>query len=385
MNKQNSVIRPNDFRESSSLYEISCEAGKENLKKLLELYPERDQWEKRAESVKGGILKTARLYPLPEKTALKPRIRNRKSGPGYSVYNVAFESYPGFYCFGNLYMPEKNSPGCGLWPAMLHPHGHFDREGGRFSPMVQAGSATLARMGVIVFTYDMVGWGESLQVSHTDDYVFTYQLWNSLRSVDFLLSLGKVDRKRIGITGASGGGTQAFMAAAVDGRLALSVPVVMVSAHFYGGCHCESDLPVHSKTGTNNVEIAALTAPRPQLLVSAGSDFTQNTPRIEYPYLQRIYELYGKSGNIENVHFWDGKHDYNLKKRTAMYRFVAKHFGLKLLKLAGASGDLQEEVEIFSETELRITANACTDIKLYPASEKLRKELLQSESRPDVI
>jgi hypothetical protein len=200
-------------------------------------------------------------------------------------------------------------------------------------------------MGAVVFAWDMLGYEDSKQCSHDIVSSLKLQTINSIRALDFLLELPSIDKNRIGITGESGGGTQTFLLSALDSRIKVSVPAVMVSAHFFGGCQCESGMPIHKKGidyQTNNVEIAALTAPRPMLMISDGADWTQNTPKVEFPFLQKIYALYQKDNLIENVHLPKDLHDYGPNKRQGMYPFMAKHLSLELSNVLDADGNIDE-------------------------------------------
>ena len=104
----------------------------------------------------------------------------------------------------------------------------------------------------------------------------------------------------------------------------------MVSAHFFGGCDCESGLPIHKtpRLETNNTEFAALAAPRPLKLISVGGDWTKNTPKVEYPFIRSIYKYYGDEAKVANTHFPDEEHGYEYIKRQAMYPFMVRHLGL---------------------------------------------------------
>ncbi|MCK4748853.1 MAG: acetylxylan esterase [Bacteroidales bacterium] len=334
-------------------YQTEKEA-KEQLREFAEEYRSLDEWEKKASVIREGILRGTELFPLPGKCNLNPVVTPKRIYDGYSVENVAFESLPGVFVTGSLYRPtELNDSHAGI----LCPHGHWSKpeDYGRFREDMQKRCATFARMGAIVFSYDMVGYGEMKEYGweHNHPETLKQQLWNSIRAVDFLTSLDDVDPERIAITGASGGGTQSFLLTAVDDRIAVSVPVVQVSAHFFGGCVCESGMPVHKSPNhaSNNVEIAALAAPRPMLIVSDGEDWTKNAPNVEFPHIQRIYSLFNMPENVENAHFAMEGHGYEYSKRQAVYPFLAKHLGLRLENIRNEDLSYNEEGIIIEKYE----------------------------------
>ena len=328
-------------------------------------------WEVRKESVRRQILAAEGLWPMPTKTPLQAVMHGKIERDEYTVEKVYFESAPGFYVTGNLYRPKNIK---GKAPGVMFAHGHWQdarlseeteaklrqeiatgqerfERGGR--SRFQSLCVQLARMGCVVWQWDMLSDSDSIQfpreVVHTFakqrpemntterwglyspqaeshlQSIMGLQTWNAVRGLDFLLSLPEVDPERTAITGASGGGTQTMLLAAIDDRIKLSFPVVMVSTAMQGGCTCENASLLRVDTG--NIEFAALVAPKPQGLTTA-NDWTQALSTKGFPELQTLYETYGKKANVflqRGEHF---PHNYNAVTRSAFYTFLNQHFKL---------------------------------------------------------
>jgi dienelactone hydrolase len=302
----------------------------------------RDQWQQRAKKIRQHILISCGLWPLPPRCPLDAHISGRIERDGYSVERVYFQSLPGFYVGGNLYRPLGK--GKGPFPAVLNPHGHWDL--GRLADTkdgsIPARCISFARQGMLAFSYDMVGFNDT-HFPDTPQHVPFYQVhrmfatnrtdmlwnislmglqtWDSIRALDFLESLPEADRHRLACTGESGGGTQTFMLGAVDDRLAVQAPVVMVSHIMQGGCSCENAPGL--RVEYSNMEIAATPAPRPQILVAATGDWTKDTPKVEGPAIAHIYDLFNAQRRFRYVQF-DFGHNYNQTSREAVYEWFGQ-------------------------------------------------------------
>ena len=304
------------------------------------------EWLERTEALRRQILVSSGLWPMPPRGPLGAQIYGKQLRDGYTIEKVVLETFPGFYLSGNLYRPapwvqtQQDSDDVQarkrVWqtnrqtakrPGILCPHGHWRQ--GRFEPEVQRRCKQLARMGAVVFSYDMVGRGDSAPFGHSflDPEIeligfslMGLQTWNSIRALDFLCSLPDVDRDRIACTGASGGGTQTFLLAAVDDRVKVAAPVVMVSQSMQGGCSCENASGL--RIGTDNSEFAALFAPQPQLLVGA-HDWTWEFMSKGFPEIKATYRLFGAEDRVE-AEVFDFPHNYNQTSRERVYRFLAK-------------------------------------------------------------
>jgi dienelactone hydrolase len=294
-------------------------------------YSTLSEWQARREELRTQVLAAAGLLPLPARTPLNVRRVGRVERPSYSVEKIWLETMPGFFVGGNLYLPKGRD---GRFPAVLVAHGHWKNGRVEHRPdySVPALCINLAAQGYVAFAWDMVGWNDTQQLPHKfglsrEQQLWSFgplgvQLWNTIRALDFVESLPEVDHSRIAMTGASGGATQTFLAAAVDDRIAVSIPVNQVSTVFQGGSPCENAPGL--RIGTFNVEIAAVFAPKPMLLIATTQDWTRNTPREEHPQIRAIYELYGKAGQLA-MYQQDFEHNYNQVSREHAYGFLRQH------------------------------------------------------------
>ena len=332
------LARPKDL---NGYFPMSVPAGKE-------------AWESRRRALREQVLVANGLWPLPERTPLNPVVHGKIERDGYTVEKVFFASYPGHYVCGNLYRPAGKR---GRLPAVLSPHGHWAN--GRFYDAgekaaqeqikqgaektvagarhpLQARCAQLARMGCVVFHYDMVGYADSNLIPHRQGFTdadaelrlqsfLGLQTWNSVRALDFLLGLPDVDPKRVGVTGASGGGTQTFLLCGIDDRPAAAFPAVMVSTAMQGGCVCENCS--YLRQGAGNIDLAALFTPKP-LGMSGAKDWTIDIETKGLPELKALYKLYGAEDKVMAKCLPQFGHNYNQVSREVMYNWFNKHLGL---------------------------------------------------------
>ncbi len=314
----------------------------------------KEAWEKRRRELREQVLVANGLWPLPKKTPLRPTLHGKIDRDKYTVEKVFFASYPGHYVTGSLFRPKGKS---GKLPAVLCPHGHWGdarlRDAGEKAAKalieqgaektvagarhhIQARCAQLARLGCVVFLYDMVGYSDSQQIKHRAGFndaegelrlqnFMGLQTWNSIRALDFLSGLPDVDPARIGVTGASGGGTQTFILCAVDERPAAAFPAVMVSTAMQGGCICEN--APYLRVNTGNIELAGLFAPKP-LGMSAANDWTREIETKGLPELKALYRLYGAADNVMAKAYLQFGHNYNQVSRELMYNWFNKHLKL---------------------------------------------------------
>lgn len=304
---------------------------------------------------------------FPERTPLNARAVGVLERDDYKIEKVIFESQPGFYVTGNLYLPKKGSP---PYPGILYPLGH--ERGAKANPTWQQMLVTLARRGYVAFTWDTLGQGERLQLYDPDlqgskasgsttehtilgiqclltgDNIARYTIWDGMRALDYLLSRKEVDASRIACTGNSGGGTHTAYLSALDDRIHVAAPSCYLTTWRHlldtiGPQDAEQCLPPWLADGLDHADFIHAFAPKPYLVLAAIRDFFSIQGARET--FREAREIYRRLGVVEKVRLFeaDDGHGYNRERRFEAYRWFGRW-------LKGQEDD-EAEIPIEPETE----------------------------------
>ena len=279
-----------------------------------------------------------RHLPTPDP---RPRIAGVVQRDGYFIEKLVYQSLPGVSVPAHLYIPGSlKAPA----PAILFYTGHWYADS-MARPDFQAFCINMGRLGFVVLIFDTFGQGErgistrdhrrveTLLVGLSQQGLAAYEAQCALA---VLLSRPEVDPARIGMTGASGGGYNTWITAALDDRIQVAVPVVGTSDfleqiqvtrsldwyHAEEHCHFVPGLIRYA----NNHEFVAIVAPRPLLIVSASQDesFPVDGVRRIAAYARDLYAAYGLPAHTAYFEDSSESHGYQQRKREAAYGWFLK-------------------------------------------------------------
>lgn len=307
-----------------------------------------------------------------KKSPLLPKITGTIKEDTYTIEKVLFESHPEFYVTGCLFIPkERQRPA----PCVIYCSGHTDLSF-RYDTY-QKVILNLVEKGFVVFAFDPIGQGERFQYLNTEtgksniggptkEHTFAgvqtlisgtslsdYFIWDGVRTVDYLLTRKEIDSKRIGITGRSGGGTQAAMIAAYDERIYAAAPECYITnfkrlLQSIGAQDAEQNPFNAIKLGFDHPDFLHLRAPRPSLMITTTHDFfSQQGARETFTEVQRSYSILGKPENIQMVEDF-GSHESTIGNREALYTFFQKH-------LENPGDNTDHEFDSYKPEELWVT------------------------------
>lgn len=332
---------------------FSARARQTELAKLTtpESIAERQKWARQTflKLIGGGF----------ERTPLNSKVTGSFERPGYQVQKITYESRPGFWVTANLYIPAR---GRKSYPAVLFHMGHS--AAGKSYPSYQRCCQGLARYGYLVLAFDPIGQGERIAYpdssyrksrlgSPTDEHTAMgkqlllggssaakLQVWDAIRSLDYLAAHPLTDTKRIATAGQSGGATVSMYLACVDDRINAAAIMSGNTENFaipeFGAPGStddgEQDLIYSAPSGFDRFDCLYPVAPKPLLVAISDKDFfgTYSPDYVQNSWeeFQKLKKVYQTLGKVENL-TWSSTplpHGLSYDSRIALYNFLNRHF-----------------------------------------------------------
>jgi len=269
----------------------------------------------------------------PERTPLDARSTGTLVRDGYRVEKLVYQSWPSFFVSANLYVPAGGTP---PFPGVLFQMGHS--RNGKAYESYQRCCQGLVKLGFVVLGFDPIGQGErvfypgedparsrldSPDDEHTvpgrqmllyGDTMSRLQVWDAVRSLDYLASHPLVDPKRLASTGQSGGATLTMMLGCVDDRLRAAAVASGNTENF--ACagfnppgstdDAEQDFVDSGPAGFDRWDLLYPMAPNPLLISVSDKDWFgtysssyQTSGHEEFHKLRKVYAALGHANALQ--------------------------------------------------------------------------------------
>lgn len=339
-------------------------------------------WSGRREALREELREMLGLLPYPEKTDLKATVTGRLEHEEFFVEKLHFQSMPGLYVTGNVYVPKNLR---GRAPAILYVCGHSQQVENKVSYGNKTGyqhhGAWFARHGYVCLTIDTIQLGEIQGLHHGTHREGMWwwnsrgytpvgvEAWNSIRALDYLQSRPDVDPEKLGMTGRSGGGAYTWFTAALDERVKVAVPVAGITDlrnHVVDGCvagHCDCMFLVNTHRW-DYAKLAALLAPRPLLIANSDKDtiFPLDGVVRVHGEVARIYALH-KAADKLGLLITEGPHKDTQDLQVPAFRWFNRF-------LRGEDPLIRVAAEkFFKPSELKVFATLPPDQRTTKAHE----------------
>jgi len=305
------------------------------------------------EQSRGRLLEV--IGGLPARTPLNARTTGKVRRDGYVVEKVIFESQPGLCVTGLLFLPDADrfKP---PYPGVVEPVGHTGN--GKAHDEYQSLGALLALNGMVALVFDAIDeservqyqgergeydfdkWGHYLHGTYGHQMVgigsillgrntARFEIWDTMRAIDYLESRPEVDPQRIGCTGNSGGGILTAYVVALDDRVKAAAPSCYGNAlptllRTIGPQDAEHHTWASLAGAPQATDLLMMRAPVPILLCAGTHDFFDICGSWwTFRYAKRLYVRLGFGERLEILEN-DAPHNYNLTQREGIARWMSR-------------------------------------------------------------
>lgn len=306
-----------------------------------------EEWRATARRIRSHLLHDVIFHGWPQEWVNSPLrfedLGTIETGSDYRLRKLRYEIIPGFKSTAILYEPEHLS---GRLPAILQVNGH-GYKAGKSTEHYQKLDINLAKRGMLVLSLEWLNCGELNSPENKHAFAAHLDLVGvngvglfylaTRRGLDYLWDHPNVDRRRIGMTGCSGGGWQTIILSSLDERVNVAVPVAgfeaLASILAFGGNPDNEQIPEDFLDGQDYPHLVAMRAPHPTLLIYNAEDDCCFRAALTKPYIyDPVKPFFSLFGAIEQLAWHEntdpGNHNYQLDNRLHAYRFFSEHFGL---------------------------------------------------------